>query len=419
MLSLHPKEANTLSHPRPSLQRPSSLRELDTLTDYEIDALTDDYSVNLADGHASQEMPDPLARVLTSLTDLWNGCTRRPSHRIENGFRSAFAKLAASPTMASLPEFKICPTASNSADIVSAVLRQKCLQTRLIEPAFDNLALLLRRRSVVLDSLAERELREAAANGSLPAFLDTKRCDALFLVQPNNPTGHLLDEKDFRIITEYCAFRKMILILDNSFRLYKREPFDDYSVLLDSRTSFMAFEDTGKVFPTNDDKASLLFYSPDLAGAVTAVYNELFLRTSPFPLSFLTEIVEETAECGLQSTIWQQLDDRRILLRQALHGTGLEVAASSIRSQLPVEWLDTSALGMNDLQTTREFAALGLKILPGRQFHWNSSHRPECQKNVRLALMKPMETVGRACEILGSQVRTSCTATTAYQLIDS
>lgn len=375
---------------------------LDTLTDYEVHALADESSINLADGHASQEMPDPLAEILTDLTTLWNECTRLPSHRIERSFRSAFAALAGSPTMSRLPEFKICPTASNSADIVSAVLRQKRLRVRLIEPAFDNLALLLRRRGVALQSIPERELCDAAANGTLWAFLETKPCDALFLVQPNNPTGRVLKESEFRIITEYCAFRKTVLILDNSFRFYKRDPFDDYCILLNSGTSFMAFEDTGKVFPTNDDKASLLFYSSDLATAVATVYNELFLRASPFTLSFLTKIVKRTSECGLRRTIWPQLEERRLLLRQALSETGLGVDTASITSQLPVEWLDTSTMKTNDLQITQEFAALGLKVLPGRQFYWNSINRPECQKNVRLALMKQLPVVRRACEILVS-----------------
>ena len=41
--------------------------------------------------------------------------------------------------------------------------------------------------------------------------------------------------------------------------------YDDVALLLRSGVSFIAFEDTGKSFPTLDAKASLIYSSPDLA----------------------------------------------------------------------------------------------------------------------------------------------------------
>jgi aspartate/methionine/tyrosine aminotransferase len=376
-----------------------------TLTDYEINALA--HEVNLADGHAYQEMIVPFAGIVENLDTIWAACERMRIPDMEHQFRAAFATLAGSPFMAKLPTFKICPTASISIDIIAAALQQQRRRTRLVEPTFDNLALIMRRRGVYLEAIRESDLLRAAAQGALPSVLKDHSCGALFIVQPNNPTGSTLGKTDFTAIANYCASRDIILVIDNSFRFYNREPFDDYEILAESGVSFMALEDTGKVWPVHDLKASLLFCSNDIYPLLTSIYNELFLCTSRFGLGLLEQYILRTHSFGLSRTIWPQLDHRRSLLRGSISGTGLAVDPDSTCSQISVEWMQLQEYWLNDVQATQYLADLGLLILPGRYFYWRSGDKIEHQRNVRLALMKPLSSLHQAINILQSQALTS------------
>ena len=375
------------------------------LTDFEIEALQHD--LNLADGHAYQDTTSHFLDIIEAVGTLWEECETMRIPDIEYRFRNSFAVLAGSAEMTRLPFFKICPSASNSIDIIGAILAQQRLVTRLVEPTFDNLALLLRRRRVTLEPLIENDIVLAAACGSISTLLDTHSCGAVFLVQPNNPTGRSLDANTLQAIAERCAARHKILIIDNSFRFYNRHPFDDYLILVKSGVSFVALEDTGKVWPTHDLKASLLFCSPDLETIVTAIYNELYMCNSRFTLALLEKFILKTAEVGLAQTIWRQVDEHRNLLRRTIVGTDLIVDATASDSKVSVEWLDCRGTGVCDLELTKILAAKGLLVLPGRQFFWHSSAQDEHQFNVRLALMKPVDSFRRSMEIVRCITRRS------------
>lgn len=370
-----------------------------SLTDFEVIGL--DSAFNLADGHAYQDLCDEYRKIIDDLPVIWDTCAKSSIPELEYRFCRAFALLADCPEMAGMP-FKICPTASNSIEIIGSVLAHKGLGTRLVEPIFDNLALILQRRGVKLDSLSENDLVWAASEGDITKLLDVNPCDALFLVQPNNPTGRSLNALSFRAVAEYCAARRKILIFDNTFRFYNRDGFNDFSILRESEVSFLAFEDTGKVWPTNDLKASLLFSSPDLEQVVTQIYNEVYLCHSPFALAFLERFLLKTADAGLSQTIWAQVDERRSLLRRAIEDTNIIVDPTSVDSKISVEWLNCSGTGLRDFDLVKELATRGLTVLPGRQFFWRSSTQDERQFNVRLALMKPFENFQKAVDLFRS-----------------
>lgn len=376
------------------------LIECMSLTDFEYEALQS--TLNLADGHAYQGMESLFPSFADELGALWDDCEHTPVREMEERFRRSFALLARSPRMAALPSFKVAPTASNSIDIVAAVLAHDKVRTCLIEPTFDNLALIMSRRGVELDAVDESALLDAVAGGNPEAILDARDFGALFLVHPNNPTGRSMTATGFRSIAEYCAEHHKLLVIDHSFRFFARNPFDDYAILADAGTSFMALEDTGKVWPTHDLKASLLFYSEDLDPLVEVIYNEIYLCHSRFAMGLLTKCLEATSEAGLASTIWAQVDERRALLRSAIAETALVVDETSIDSRLSVEWIDCRATGRSDLELTAHFHDKGLMILPGRQFFWDSSARPDRQFNIRLAMMKPLDQFRRSLDVLRS-----------------
>jgi hypothetical protein len=340
----------------PDKRRRPALPSAFHLTDHEISALK--YRVTLADGHAYQDTHPGFRKIIKGLPTLWERCERTSIPDLEHLFRDAFADLAKSSQMRSLPFFKLCPTASHSIDIVGALLAERGLTTRLIEPTFDNIPLILHRRGVTLLPLSEASFVRAVEDKCLPAHLSHNPCDALFLVLPNNPTGYCLDAHNLVLIAEHCRNNNVILILDNSFRLYNRDSFDDYAILSDSGVSFIAFEDTGKVWPTHDLKASLLFCSRDCEDSITAIYNELFLCTSRFSLGLLEQFVLTTNELGLSETIWSTVDSRRQMVRQSIQNTPLRVDPAALNSKISVEWLDCKDTSLNDLESSCRARAL-------------------------------------------------------------
>lgn len=373
-----------------------------SLTDFEIVGLAND--LNLADGHAYQDLPPAFNEIVTDLTALWRVAEATPVPEAQKKFRHSFSRLAASPAMETIP-FKICPTASNSIEIVAKVLAVKQARTRLIEPTFDNLVLLLTRHGVVLKAIDENEFVSAANEGSLVRFLTANLCDALFLVHPNNPTGRTIDFETFQLIADFCSQHGIILVIDNTFRFYNRNPFDDYAILKESGVSFIAFEDTGKVWPTQDFKASLLFCSYDLEPLVTVIFNEVYLCTSRFELLVLERFVRKTSEIGLADTIWFQADEHRARLRRILADTEIEVDQTSVDSKISVEWLNCRRTGLCDFELIKMLAASRLTVLPGRQFFWQSADNANHRSNFRVSLMKPALSFQRALDAFQSTLR--------------
>lgn len=359
---------------------------MQTLTDIESRALRSVYC--LADGHAYQDMHPAHTSIVSELSSIWLKSELLNIPDVEVNFKLAYADLISSESLKAHKNFKICPTASNAIDLVGALLDASVQATALIEPTFDNLALLLRRRKVSLLGLSERDLLTSIQAENLHSLASFNRCGAIFLVNPNNPTGMILTKADFLYICTLCREYKKKLIIDSSFRLFNRRHFDDYKILIDSDISFINIEDTGKAWPTQDMKASIIVYSEDNRELMELIYDELYLCISKFTLSVLTEFCKSTKAGGLQATLWDYVDRNRVYLRAAIKDTQLKIAQSARGSNLSVEWIDCSATGYTDLQLLDFLREKGVMILPGRNFFWNSSHVKKNQNYIRVSMLK-------------------------------
>ncbi|GGB11230.1 hypothetical protein GCM10011491_43950 [Brucella endophytica] len=193
----------------------------------------------------------------------------------------------------------------------------------------------------------------------------------------------------------------MTLVLDCSFRLFNRAPYDDIEIFLRNKTRFLAFEDSGKTLPTLDTKASLIYASDDLAADLEELYSEVYLCSSGLTLALLARSYDLMQEVGLEAGLWRFVDQRRSRLRAALPGTGLRVAPESIHSMIGLEWLTFDAPEFNDVQVCALLKAHGLAALTGRQFYWSSSHQKAHQYRIRFSMMKEEYRFSRALQILG------------------
>nr|WP_280176115.1 aminotransferase class I/II-fold pyridoxal phosphate-dependent enzyme [Xenorhabdus budapestensis] len=270
----------------------------------------------------------------------------------------------------------------------------------MVEPTFDNLALILRRRGVPpLCAISESMVFDAEPQ-ELQQWLKNNRIDILFIVSPTNPSGRCLSVQRLDIISSLVHRLGITLALDSSFRLYNRELFDDVDILLRNQTRFIAFEDTGKTIPTLDTKASLIYSSADLAKELEELYNEVYLCCSGLSLALITRSFELAKDAGLENVLWHLVDQRRSRLRSALVGTGLSVAPESMHSVTGLEWLTFDAKEYNDLQVCTLLEEYGIATVSGRQFYWASSFLAEHQSRVRLSMMKPEHNFERALQIL-------------------
>lgn len=366
-----------------------------TLTEIEAIGLASQF--DLANGHASHDLTLAQENIIQQLPAIWQTGLTQKSRDAELMFKHAFLKLACTPSLSADINFKICPTASNSIDVVAAWLAENKLKTALIEPTFDNLYLILKRRGVELTALPEHQLHQENYADVLRAV------DAVFLVNPNNPTGKIISEPLFKSLINWCAENKKVMIVDNSFRFFIPQTFDIYRYLYDSGVTFISFEDTGKVWPTQEIKASLLFSSPDIFDEIDIIYDEIFLCHSNFSLGILAAFLTDAHRQGLVQTVWRQVAERRLKFREVLDGNILSVHQESLHSTLSVEWVKINKC-LSDMELVHYFQQHQLVLLPGRQFYWNHHDVAAKTDSIRFALLKPEKEFNAAISLFKNRL---------------
>ena len=352
-----------------------------SLTQYEVDGLKAAFT--FADGHAYHKMPASLQPVMDDIQHIWKDSSDKAIPELEEEFKRATSRIIKSPVLGYQSEYSLCPTASNSIDIVSTWFGMKGYKVGLIEPAFDNLYLLPKRRDVEVVSIQEEDLVNLDA---LETKIDVSHLDALFIVSPNNPTGFQMTQEEFQNLCALCSQKRIALIVDTTFRLYSRRMYDEYQILNDNDVDYIVIEDTGKTWPTDDLKVSLMAYSDSLAEEIRMLYEEIYLCTSSFSLGLLTELIEKTRRTGVEKVVWNEVDQRRERLREVLKDTPLTSVVNQNACPLPLEWLDCSATGLEDLELVKHLARSGVAVLPGRFFYWNSQEQHT--NNIRINLMR-------------------------------
>src|SRR4029077_18285200 len=122
------------------------------------------------------------------------------------------------------------------------------------------------------------------------------KADALFLVDPNNPTGFTLTgtaqneeltKKGFLEVFRYAKDYKKLLIFDFCFASFllpgtELGIFEIYKELEDSGVSYITIEDTGKTWPLQDAKVAIVKTSKDLHDEIYNIHTSYLLNVSPF-----------------------------------------------------------------------------------------------------------------------------------------
>jgi aspartate/methionine/tyrosine aminotransferase len=359
-----------------------------SLTEHEVFGLSVKY--NLADGHSYISAKKHFGAVLCNLPELWDSAVETPIPKMEKIFKDIFADYFALPGLKDHKHFSVCPTASNSIDIVGAWARSRNFKIGLVEPTFDNLAQLLRRREVLLEAIPEDVFSDL---GLLEEVIQDRNLDAVFMVNPNNPTGFVIDAVMMKSIIELCQKLDVILILDTSFRFCHKTRIDEYALLVERGASFIILEDTGKQWPTLDAKASLLSYSEDLANDIRTIYEEIYLCCSNFSLRVIIAFIEATLKKGGLHYMHSIIANNAEIARSQLTGTLVDIEHPHPDSSMAVIWLNIERTGLSDLELTDYLAKYDVAVLPGRYFYWNS-HEVVGHDRIRIAIMKPDDQFG-------------------------
>ncbi|MET8504484.1 pyridoxal phosphate-dependent aminotransferase [Streptomyces sp. NPDC015232] len=369
------------------------------LTQHEIQALRTEF--NLADAHTHQRQSPSQHEIVSRLPQLWYEAEEGLQATYEQRFTEAFFRLHRQHTALEKNKTLLSYAASISTMVVAMYLKRQRMAVTLVEPCFDNLHDVLSNMGVPLYPIDESALHDVDR-----IYTELKRrvrTDALFLVDPNNPTGFSLmshGRRGLEEVVRYCKDHDKLLVIDfcfASFTLYDEElaRFDVYELLENSGVRYLVIEDTGKTWPVQDAKAAMLTASDDIKEDVYNLHTSVLLNVSPFVLNMLAEYIENSAKDGMAS-VRDLLAVNRAAVKETLAGTILEYQEPVAKTSVAWARIRHPELTATELQ--RELRAEGVYVLPGRFFFWNEPGKGE--PFIRMALAREPEMFAGAMKRL-------------------
>lgn len=357
------------------------------ITQHEIQALKTKH--NLADAHTHQRQSITQREIVKQLPQLWFEAEEKLQADLEKRFINAFFELHKQPTAIKKGKTLLAYAASISTLVAAMYVAQRKLTVSLIEPCFDNLHDVLKNCGVKMLPVNENVLLEV---GSIyDRLVKEVKGDALFLVDPNNPTGSTFlrhGRKGFEEVVRYCKDHDKLLMLDLCFAAFALMDegigrFDVYEVLESSGVKYIAIEDTGKTWPVQDAKCSLLTVSDDIYHNIYNIHTSVLLNVSPFVLNMLTQYLEDARRENLFS-VKSVLEANRAFARQKLQGSMLEFQEPY--AKISVGWFKIRNPDVTATELQKYLAEHHVYVLPGTYFFWTDHSKGE--RFIRIALAR-------------------------------
>jgi aspartate/methionine/tyrosine aminotransferase len=373
------------------------------LTQHEIQALKTKY--NLADAHTHQRQSAGQERIVASLPDLWHESEDNLQSAAEQRFLDAFFRLHRQPTAAAMKKTLLSYSASVSTMVAAMYLRQRDMSVSLVTPCFDNLVDLLRHMGVRLDSFPEEWLHDP---DSIYDRMSAVTTDAIYLVDPNNPTGFTLlkdGKSGFAELLRMCKDTGKLLIMDFCFASFVlcaegMDRVDIYQMLEESGVTYMAIEDTGKTWPVQDAKCAMITASEDIWEDVYNIHTAVLLNVSPFVLNFLARYAEDSIDDGFAS-VRDVIMENRAAVREALADTFLEYVEPVVDTS--VAWFKITRPDLTATELQSRLFDHEIYVLPGTYFYWDDKKKGE--RYVRIALARRPEEFADAMTAMRKVLR--------------
>jgi aspartate/methionine/tyrosine aminotransferase len=333
--------------------------------------------INLADGHARQSLHPA---TMGALVERFSGLMSAPVDVTEIEGRFLDALTARSGVPYNRPRTWISYSASIAIDIVAKLLTRRGLRVGLITPTFDNLSALIERNGTELVAIPEEWLTPSVDFDRLSML----GLSALFVVQPNNPTGTSWSRATWEAVCTWAAQNNIVLVGDMSFRLFDVEMcWNQLELAERTGASLILIEDTGKIIPLHDTKVGVVTCTRDLELELREIHEAVLLNVSSIDLALITVVL------GDPTSAIDEIQRARDLVRanKQLVSAFADQHDLSILSigGLSVEWID---IGPMKSQIVNACVDRGLIVLPGEYFHWDELKDNRGVNRVRLALMR-------------------------------
>ncbi|MCX5981827.1 MAG: aminotransferase class I/II-fold pyridoxal phosphate-dependent enzyme [Nostocales cyanobacterium LacPavin_0920_SED1_MAG_38_18] len=362
--------------------------KFEDLTQHEVQALKHKY--NFADAHTHQSQSISQLEIVKRLPELWLESEKIKQEVLNTRFIETFYKVRKIES-ALMPNNIMLHYAASIATIqVANFLLKKRLTVSLLEPCFDNLYEILMHMEIPLSPLKEELLHEE--DKIYENLKNHVKTDAIFIIDPNNPTGFtLLDKKNkqsFENLVRFCKDYDKILIIDYCFANFlmndeEIELYDTYKILRESGVKYMAIEDTGKTWPIQDAKIAMLKVSDNLYDEMYSIYTAYILNVSPFILNFLTEYIKDSQKYQFTSTK-NLLNTNRKIIEEIFDNSILKIQKP--KGKVSVAWCEIMEPNLTATELQRILCTGGIYVLPGSYFFWYNPAQGE--RYIRIALAR-------------------------------
>lgn len=377
--------------------------EYQDITQHEIEALKFEY--NLADAHTHQSQSPTQRKIVERLPSLWYEAEKTKQADVEKKFIENFFRVQ-KQTVALRSPTMLVYAASIAMVMVANYLMKKKMRVALMEPTFDNLHDILEHMQVPLDVLQEQWLHDPET--LYETLKNNVTADAVFIVDPNNPTGFTLTgtatdvnatKRGFLELFRYAKDHDKVLIFDFCFASFLLPGtewgiFEIYDELEKSGVRYIAIEDTGKTWPLQDTKVALLKTSTDLYEEMYTIHTSYLLNVSPFILNLVTEYILDSERDNFAS-VYDLLDRNRTIAREALRGSILEMQEP--KSRVSIAWCKINNPNVTATELQKVILAEGVYVLPGTYFFW--SDRTKGERFIRIALARNIDMFAPAMQL--------------------
>ncbi len=366
--------------------------EYKDITQHEIEALKHDF--NMSDAHTHQSQSPTQEEIVQRLPELWHEAEHTKQYDMEQKFLQNFFRVQKQEWALKNNNCLLVYASSIAMVITANYLMKKNLSVSLMHPCFDNIRDILKHMKVSISPLEESWL--ADPDKIYENLEKNVKADALFIVDPNNPTGFTLfafGRKGWEEVIRFAKDHNKLLLMDFCFASFMLpdkdlDIFDLYEILETSGVSYIAYEDTGKTWPLQDTKIAILKTSKDVYDDVYNIHTSYLLNVSPFILNLVTQYILDSEKDNFAS-VYDLLDRNRKIANKILEGSILEPINPP--AKVSVLWCKIKDENVKATELKEYLTKFGIHVLPGTYFFWND--REIGEHFIRIALARNTEVL--------------------------
>jgi aspartate/methionine/tyrosine aminotransferase len=343
----------------------------------------------MSDAHTHQSQSPSQQEIIKRLPELWHEAENTRQYDMEQRFLQNFFRVQRQEYALKNNNCLLVYASSIAMVITSNYLMKKNFTVSLMHPCFDNITDILKNMKIPISPLEEDWFSNS--DTIYQKLEESVHTDAMFIVEPNNPTGfalYSLGRKGWEEVIRFAKDKNKLLLIDFCFAPFllthtDLEIFDVYEILENSGVSYIAYEDTGKTWPLQDTKVAIIKTSKDLYPDVYNIHTSYLLNVSPFILNLVTQYILDSEKDNFAS-VYTLLRKNKEMAEVILEGSILSPIEPLVK--VPVLWCKILNENIKATDLKEYLEKSGVHILPGTYFFWNDKEKG--QHYVRIALAR-------------------------------